>query len=223
MILALLFLQAVSSSAIEPPASARPLENGAELYPIGWSPDGKFAYVIVDRPVFRDGYGFLWVIADAVTDEVLWTRYDHSDQFDWHGETAPLSIAWKRSVPALTAALAEFSVEAIDMVPVEPLPLRDGTDEYTAEISEQRVNPETSPYGNGVIGYTFTLRSKERGSKVLVRRAGLFTTDIRVECYIRSPFENRVVFLVAESGNAYGGARFTDYTIVGAHLDVGFE
>jgi hypothetical protein len=91
------------------------------------------------------------------------------------------------------------------------------------EVDEWRVDPDTSPYRNGVVGYTLTIHSSERGSKLVARRGRIFATSITVQGYIRSPYENRIVVLVAESGNAYQQTTFTDVTLVGAHLDVGFE
>lgn len=220
---AALLLLTVRASAIEPPSGIRLLVPSARLYPIGWSVDGKFAYALVDEPAFRGGYGFLCAIVDARTDEVLWFHYDHSDQFDWQGENVPLAIAWQRNVSAISEQLTALGVEPVDGVRMEPLPLRRGSDEYTAVVDEWKVDPEKSPYGNGVVGYTLILQSREKGSKVIAQRARIFATDVSVQGYIRSPFENRVVLLVAESGNAYGGARFTDFTIIGAHLDAGFE
>lgn len=209
--------------AVEPPSGIRLGTTGPELYVFGWSLDGKFAYALVDQPPFRGGYGFLSAIVDARTDRVLWSHYVHSDQFDWQGPDAPLVPAWEQNVSILNQQFAAFGVEPVQGARIEPLPLRRGTDYYTAVVNEWRVNPETSPYGNGVVGYTLTLRSRERGSKVIAQRAHIFTTDISVVGYIRSPFENRIVLVVAESGNAYGGTRFTDYTVIGAHLEAGFE
>ena len=222
MIAAMLLL-AVHAGAVQPPSGIRLGTPGPELYVFGWSEDGKFAYALVDQPPFRGGYGFLSAIVDARTDQVLWSHYVHSDEFDWQGPDAPLAPAWEQNVSLLNAQFAAFAVKPVQTATVEPLPLRRGTDEYTAVVNEWRVNPETSPYGNGVVGYTLSLRSRERGSKVIAQRARIFTTDIDVVGYVQSPFENRIVLVVAESGNAYGGTRFTDFTVIGAHLDVGFE
>jgi len=211
------------AGAIEPPSGIPLATPHVELFPIGWSRDGKFAYALVDQPAFRGGYGFLCAIVDARTDDVLWSDYDHSDAFNWSGDAAPLELAWQRHVPTISAELAAFGVEPVAGGRLEPLPLERGSDEYTAIIHEWRVNPETSPYGNGLVGYTVSLQSSERGSKVIAQRAHIFATDVRIQGYIRSPFEDRVVLLVAESGNAYGGERFTDFTVIGASLDAGFQ
>lgn len=211
------------ATALEPPLGNSLGTPGAELYVFGWSHDGKFAYALVDQPPYRGGYGFSCEIVDARTDQVLWSHYDHSDRFGWDGSDAPLAPAWERNLSMLKEQLGAFGVEPAATARIEPLPLQRGTDEFTAVVNEWRVNPDTSPYGNGVVGYTLTLRSRERGSKVIAQRAHLFTTDIEVVGYVRSPFENRIVLVVAESGNAYGGERFTDFTVIGAHLEAGFE
>ena len=216
-------LLTVRAGAVEPPSKIRLGTSGPELYVFGWSQDGKFAYALVDQPPFRGGYGFFCAIVDARTDQVLWSLYAHSDQFDWQGPDAPLVPAWDRNVSMLNEQFAEFGVEPVSTARIEPLPLQQGTDEYTAVVNEWRVNPETSPYGNGVVGYTLFLRSRERGSKVIAQRAHIFTTDINVVGYMASPFEDRIVVVVAESGNAYGNTRFTDFTVIGAHLEAGFE
>ena len=223
LMVAALLLVTVRSGAIDPPSGIRLAAPGVELYPFGWSMDGKFAYVLVDQPLFRGGYGFYCAIVDARTDKVLWSHYDHSDQFDWQGDEAPLHVAWRRNAAEVGEQLAAFGVEPVAGARVEPLPLRRGSEEYRAVVREWRVNPETSPYGNGVVGYSLLFQSSKRGSKVIAQRGHIFVTDVTIIGCIQSPFEERVVLLAAESGNAYGGARFTDFTIIGAHLEVGFE
>lgn len=220
---ALLVLATLEVAALEPPSGIRLETSAAEIFPIGWSRDGKFAYLLMDEPAFRGGYGFRAAIVDARTDQVLWTAYEHSDGLDWDGDGPPLAAAWQRYEPQIRGQLAVFGIERVTSSRVDPLPLVRGTDAYSALVREWRVNPETSPYGNGVVGYTLTFTSRERGAKVIAQRNRIFATDIRVQGYIRSPFENRIVLVVSESGNAYGGTRFTDITIIGAHLDVGFE
>lgn len=203
--------------------SSGPLFAGAELYPLGWSPDAKFAYSLVDEPPFRGSYGFLYAYIDTITDEVLWNHYDHSDQFDWQGDDAPTDAAWMRNGPAINQLLAQFGVRPVDAAPVAALPIRHGWDVYSARVNEWQVNPDARPYGNDVVGYTLTLRSQLRGSKAVAQRARIFATDIQVLGYLESPFEDRIVILVAESGNAYGGTRHTDFSLFGAHLEAGSE
>jgi len=219
----MMFVMAARATAIDPPTSIRLVPSDAHLYPIGWSHDGTFAYVLVDEPIFRTGFGFKYEIVDARTDAVLWTHYEHSDTFEWQGAGAPLAVAWNRNGREVMEQLDRFGIELVEDAGLQQFPLRRGVDEYTAHVSEWRANPETTAYRNSVVGYTLALQSRELGSKVIARRGRIFATSVEVHGYIRSPFENRVVLVVSESGNAYGETRFTDYTIIGAHLDVGFE
>lgn len=200
-----------------------PPQVDAELYPLGWSRDGKFAYVWVNEPPFRGGYGFRYAVLDAVTDRELWWHYDHTDQYGWDGTASPVRLSWDQNAMSVSERLTALGIETTDGVRLENFPLVRGSERYTVEVDEWHVDPDTSPYRNGVVGYTLTIHSSERGSKLVARRGRIFATSITVQGYIRSPYENRIVVLVAESGNAYQETTFTDVTLVGAHLDVGFE
>lgn len=218
----LLLAAFVPADALQPPEGVKVSGALVEFYTFGWSRDGKLAYALVDQPPFRNGHGFTFAIVDARTDEILASLYDHSDQFGAGNEDA-FHIAWERNRGEIGRLMGEFGVESGGETAFDPFPLRRGSDRYRVEIAEWRVDPRTSPYENGVVGYTATFHSRERGSKVIAHRGRIFATDITPVGFVRSPFENRLAVLIAESGNTWGANRFTDFTVVGAHLDVGFQ
>jgi len=211
------------TTALEPPGSAPVPGSGAEFLTFGWSEDGKVAYAIVDTPPFRTGYGYTFAIVDAKTDEVLLSIYDHSDQFPGHDGLRAHVEAWMRNAAEIQAGMERYAIRAVGDTIVEPFPLQTGEDRYDVRIREWRVDPATQPYGNGVVGYTVSFSSHRRGTKVVASRGRLWATDVKPLGFVRSPFESRVAIIVAESGNASGGNRFTDFTITGAHLEAGFQ
>jgi hypothetical protein len=210
------------TSALETPTEARIPGWNAEFYTFGWSEDGKIAYALVDTPPFRTGYGFTFAVVDARTDEVLVSIYDHSDQFPEQDGARAHHEAWNRNAAEVQASLERYAIRQVGETIVEPFPLQTGTDRYDVAVREWRVDPATQPYGNGVVGYTVSFSSGRRGTKVVASRGRLWATDVTPVGFVRSPFENRVAIIVAESGNASGDNRFTDFTIAGAHLDLGF-
>jgi hypothetical protein len=210
------------TSALETPAAAPIPGREAEFFTFGWSRDGKIAYALVDTPIFRTGFGFTFAIVDARTDEVLVSIYDHADQFLASTGVSPYEEAWRRNSAEIVSSLERYAIEPAGETIVEPFPLVRGNDGYDVAIREWRVDPATQPYGNGVVGYTVSFNSRRRGSKVVASQGRLWATDVTALGFVRSPFENRIAIIVAESGNANGNNRFTDFTIVGAHLEAGF-
>jgi len=223
VLVALAFLLPYPVVALDAP-TGRPIPGmRAEFFTLGWSRDGKVAYAVVDTPPFRNGLGFSFAIVDARTDELLVSYYDHSDQFSDLEDDAPYREVWQRNVRDIATSLEKYAIEPSNETYIEPFPLVRSDDRYDVAIGEWRVDPASQPYRNGVVGYTASIASRSRGEKVIARRGQIWATDISALGFVRSPFENRIAIIIAESGNAYGENRFTDFTIIGAHLDVGFE
>ncbi|TFH04259.1 MAG: hypothetical protein E4H09_03865, partial [Spirochaetales bacterium] len=154
------------------PVSAVDLPSGialgsfpADLFQFGWSRDGKFAYLWVQDTPFREGLGLRYAIIDAVTDREVWSLYDHTDQYDWDGVTPPAALSLERNAKDLEAAFASAGIVQVPGSAVGRFPLEQSTGRYDVAVAERRVNPDSSPYRNDIVGYRLTVTSRGIGTK----------------------------------------------------------
>jgi hypothetical protein len=166
--------------------------TGLAFLPFGWSPKGSFA----------------WLSARLV---------------DGRGgtEDSP-AVAWSRNNAAVSRALAAAGIVQSKSIPVLAFPLTVPADQYTADLSPS-LTPDTEETGiNHVQGYTLTLASRVRGTKVVTQQSGLTAMNALVEGFIARPWEPRILVVVGEVKRAFEGAE-VDLRFFGTHLAPGFR
>ncbi len=146
-----------------------------QIRPIGWSPDGKFAFIKEHSSEFRGMSTFFFTIIDAVEDTVVYEFTDDMD--DWSDEELSdmrslAAISWDRVADTVTDALVEHRID-----PESPVELRrfpdsiDGEDygciiETLSEFDPYNGSPYgEAPYPDTIASYSVTLFSPGRGEK----------------------------------------------------------
>ena len=194
-----------------------------KLYPIGWSKDGKFAYVIEPADEAAGLYFFKLRIQSMISDKIV---YEWELDPDEGVETGSVKQMWKENQMTFAAALNEHKI-----IPLKDIKLL-GT-EFNTEEGKFKVTienqMETDPdFGFEVVKTTnIDIRASELGTK----RIYSYTENDYNQCLgrivqgvIKSPYEKRVAVLVKEELRGYEGPpNVVRSFLVGADLERSFK
>jgi hypothetical protein len=195
--------------------------GGFQFCPLGWSADGKFAWLESRDIDGRGGTIYTYIIYDAVEDMFVFSRSD--DSFDWGTDLeATEEESWKRSGNEVSAALSKYGIVQSRSITVEPFPLQRDGDSYTASLEIQNVPPTNESDEERVQSYALVLGSRTRGSKTVSTRDGLGAMKVWIDGYILSPLEPRILLVVSVQTRAFEGYEESLY-FFGAHLRLGFR
>jgi len=194
---------------------------GFTFHPFGWSTDGKFAYLESRSDDEQDGTIYSYVIVDTVKDSEVYRHDD--DSLDWPDSTEDSPAeSWRRSSVEVTMKLEAFGIRQTAALAVRPFPLVSTGDRYSTDL-EVTDDPQEDEYSDTrVQSYTLTLLSHARGSKLVAAKDHVAAADVRVEGQVVSPWEPRILIVVAERRRVPEG--YQDYlAFYGAYLPVGFK
>jgi hypothetical protein len=195
------------------------------FYPIGWSRDGKFAYLVEPPDEACGCYFAEIVIVNLKTDKVLWQeRWDSSDLAK--PEEDNLDALWKRKGKAYSARLNQHRIQPIGNAQLlHPNIAFDG-DTLTPKL-DIKIETDGVYEVDGTV--TLTLASAKHGSKV-IRRDVYKKTDTNgfrnaeITGSLKSPFESRVAVIVVEEMRGWEGPpNTTSIKVSGATLTTGFK
>ena len=200
------------------------LEEG--FYPIGWSEDGKFAYIVEPADEACGCYFAKLIIKDLKTDAVLWDFDYESTAFDEKDNKPKSLLAFWRSNHALfSKKLNEHKIRQEKGFALQPFPTLYQGDELTARLSLER-NGQTW-LEEAVSAIRLQVNSKRRGKKTVYEKtdvADLMILDVRLVGYLKSRFEPRAALVLIEVHRGYEGPpSVAKINIIGSDLISGFK
>lgn len=178
------------------------------FHPIGWSKDGKFAYIeFFDS--YADGLTILVSIQDMTTDQFIWQE----ETSNGDNEESLWSVV-KSNVEKMLSKHQIQSGETIDY----------------KEDSWHRINGQAYKFAltaNNKI--QINCRAKGLGEKIIFKQkisAEDFEYEHRgasVSGIIKSPYEDRVIVVYRKLSKGFEFAEDETFHLVGCHLTKGFE
>jgi hypothetical protein len=195
------------------------------FYPIGWSRDGKFAYLVEPPDEACGCYFAEIVIVNLKTDKVLWQeRWNSSDLAK--PEEDDLDALWKRKGKAYSAKLNQHRIEPIGDAQLLHPAINFKGDTLTPKL-DIKIETDGVYEVDGTV--TLTMTSTKLGSKV-IRRDVYKKTDTNgfrnaeITGSLKSPFESRVAVIVVEEMRGWEGPpNTTSIKVSGATLTTGFK
>ena len=194
-----------------------------KFYPIGWSKDGKFAYVIEPADEAAGLYFFKLRIQSMISDKIV---YEWELDPDEGVETGSVKQMWKENQMTFAAALNEHKI--IPQKDIKLLGTEFNTEEGKFKVTIEN-KMETDPdFGFEVVKTTnIDIKASELGSK----RIYSYTENDYNQCLgrivqgvIKSPYEKRVAVLVKEELRGYEGPpNVVREFLVGADLERSFK
>ena len=183
----------------------------SSLYIVGFSPDGKSAWLRIDE---RDGTGereFGFFIQDLVSDEVLW---DFSSPAE-----GKIEDFLRGNAKLFDSELERFSVRVAEAV-VEDFPYTNADIKLDAKIEIRksgRFLNESVEFSD----YSLVVQNASGNEKTVLERKGLPVEEAFVCGFVKNPFEERIAVIVAEAAFGFEGCDLL-YSVAGCDTKKGF-
>lgn len=191
-----------------------------KFYPIGWSKDGKFAYITEPADEGSGFYLFEIVVFDAVNNKVAWSWKPEDS------EEGNLSTIWKKNYNLFKEELNKFQIEQDDNIELKKGKTTFKGNEYQLVLDTKT---ETDPdFGFDLIKeLKITINSPELGTKEIYSSKMdeyLMYIGAFIPGYILSPYNGRIVVLCQLEQVGYEGPpNIVFFQLVGSDLLLGFK
>ena len=191
-----------------------------KIYPIGWSKDGKFAYITEPADEGSGFYLFELVVFDAVNNKIAWSWKPEDS------EEGNLSTTWKKNYSLFKEKLNEYQIEQDDNIELKKGKTTFKGNEYQLVLDTKT---ETDPdFGFDLIKeIKITINSPELGTKEIYNsKTDEYSMYIGafVPGYILSPYNGRIVVLCQlEQAGYEGPPNIVFFQLIGSDLLLGFK
>lgn len=196
--------------------------------PLGWSQDGKFAYITTVTNEAR-GPGEMavlrWVIQDMVSDKILW---DSGDKFEglpksmW--DEAPLQIIqWEWThLQSYRTQMEKYKIRLSPGMMLGKFPLMLDGHDYRALIANHK-RGERFGFPDMLLQFDLLL-TKGDVAKAAAQFRGVFLLDAHVGGFVRSPYEPRLAVVLCTVRRGWEGPPHpVECRVSGSHLERGFD
>jgi len=190
-----------------------------KFFPIGWSKDGKFAYVIEPADEAAGLYFFEIIIQNIISDKIEW---------QWkplENEKGSVTQMWTDNYKLFQKKLNDYGIIQNEFKLEKPNFKHNDVDYNVILESETAVNED---YGFDVmIGAKIFLKSKQLGSKQVYdykEKDYSLTLAQIIAGVLISPHEDRIVVILKKERSGYEGPpNVIFYTITGGNLTESFK
>ena len=194
-----------------------------KLYPIGWSKDGKFAYII--EPVDEaTGFYFITIaIQDLNSDKVLW-KFEYTVKDEIEGKD--LATTWEEKYEEIKAKLNEYKIEQQQEFQLGKAEFDVESNKFNLKVEAEKIESEDL-YGMEVLEkFAIKLSTSSLGSKEIFseKEEDSRIVEALVVGQFKSPYENRIAVLVSTEQVGYEcPPNVITFKLVAANLDKGFK
>ena len=195
------------------------------FYPIGWSKDGKFAYLFEPPDEDCGCYFAEVVIQDLRSDKIVWKeRYSNANAPEPTEEDR--NTLWKKKGAEYTARFREQGIEQLDS-----FMLLHPSINFEGDVLTPKIDIRIKTDGNFMVDGTVTvsMTSRKHGSKVVHRdiyrrRDTNGFRDAEISGSLVSPFEPRAAIVIVEVVRGWEGPpNVMQIKIAGSTLARGFR
>jgi len=187
------------------------------FYPIGWSKDGKFAFLIEPGDIVCDCYIATLIIKDLKTGKKLWEfRYDESlNPNEESYETGDLksyrSNFWLKNKDAFSKILKEHGIITSTKFELNTFPIKHQNDLINARLVVSRDPNGEHEYPQNLSKIEVVADTKINGSRIIFQEeyetkdTFSYIEDADVFGYLQSPFAPLVAIVMVEVGRGQHG------------------
>ena len=196
------------------------------LFPLGWSRDGKFAYYTEPGDEACGCYFAKLFITDLVNDKVLWSfDYNGLDDQD-NPKYRAMRDLWRKNRKLFSDKLNQYGI-----IPQRPFtllrfPINHAGDQIIPDLKIEDETDEEKRNYSQVKKATLRLDSRRGGGKTIYEQAypEYGPLAVKVLGYLKSPYEQRIAAIMIEVWRGYEGPPHTTHiTVAGASLTTRFK
>lgn len=197
-------------------------QQNNEIYFLGWSKDGKIAYIENRAIEGRGGHDLYFFVLDLVEDNIVFQKkvrmYD--DDSEYSQEKA---LTFKQCITAnsdeINAALIKNEI-ILTPCQFQQLPAKD-KNEKTVDFEIKILKKETGDFNLTYMSYNI-IASKENQIKTVNSINDKNCEFVKATGYIKSPYENRIALIVADAEFVSEGDEVF-ISFYGCNLATGFK
>lgn len=211
-----IFFQDKEAEYITPPHSRF-------IYILGWSKDGKFAFMENRGIDGRGGCDLIFTILDLVKDSVEYTKVIKWYDDDEYGDNPKKALTLEQCIAVNADTFNKELEKAKIILKPAQMHLLPATDNKGNKI-DFKIDVIKKEIGEYNLDYmTYEIKAvKGNASKTVNLVKQMECTHAKVTGYIKSPYEDRVAVIVATSQYVWEGYEvFLDF--YGCNLKVGFN
>jgi len=191
-----------------------------KIYPIGWSKDGKFAYIIEPADEGSGMYLFEIIILDIVNNKITWS---------WkpaESESGDYASTWKQNYDLFTENLNKAEIKQIKNFELKPTKSSYNGNDY--ELTMEAKSQTDQFLGVDVVReIELDFVSPELGLKRFFDRKideMDYIVSAYVPGYLLSPYDDRIVVLLQQERMGYEGPpNIVFFELIGTDLTRGFK
>ncbi len=191
-----------------------------KFYPIGWSKDGNFAYIIEFADEGLGNYMFGLVIINLVSQEILWEWYTDPEV----SEEIYREDIWKKHYDEYKKELNEYGIVQIRKVKLEDTYFTHNKRDFVVRL-EKTTEKDPDLDIELVTKSSIFIKSPDLGEKEVITKEYEYSMILGQQlagCII-SPFEDRVVILLRNERWGYEGPpNVVEFEVYGTNLSTGF-
>lgn len=194
-----------------------------EIYILGWSKDGKFAFMENRGIDGRGGCDLIFTILDLVKDSVEYTKVIKWYDDDEYGDNPKKALTLEQCIAVNADTFNKELEKAKIILKPAQMQLLPATDNKGNKI-DFKIDVIKKEIGEYNLDYmTYEIKAvKGNASKTVNLVKQMECTHAKVTGYIKSPYEDRVAVIVATSQFVWEGYEvFLDF--YGCNLKVGFN
>lgn len=198
------------------PAEGKEFTGTVRLVPLGFSPSGQFAYFMAgwdDACGECPNFSVVDLINDTVIVRDVWEDRSIEQVIEEHGEQ-------------ISSKVYASGITALEDSSIKPFPLIIGEEQFSVSI-ESDTESSQAPKGNKEASKRYIrIHSSIKGSKVIgtVESEDIVKRTVdKVEGYLLSPHENRIVVVTSGTVSGFEFAYLQSFYLFGSHLNVGFS
>lgn len=194
-----------------------------EIYILGWSKDGKFAFMENRGIEGRGGCDLIFTILDLVKDSVEYTKVIRWYDDDGYGDNPKKALTLEQCIAVNADTFNKELEKAKIILKPAQMQLLPATDNKGNKI-DFKIDVIKKEIGEYNLDYmTYEIKAlKGNVSKTVNLVKQMECTHAKVTGYIKSPYEDRVAVIVATSQFVWEGYEvFLDF--YGCNLKVGFN
>ncbi|MBQ9214205.1 MAG: hypothetical protein IJ150_09750 [Bacteroidales bacterium] len=192
-----------------------------KFYPIGWSKNGLFAYIVEPVDEAAGQYFFKFVIRNMINDKDVWTWKPEDES-----ETGSVRQMWKDYGMTFTGKLNEYKI--IQQKNIKLIPNEFSHKDKKFKVTIENKMETNEDFGFEVVKSTnIFIKSPELGTKKIhsyTENEYNLCVGKMVQGVLISPFEDRVAVLVKTERCGYEGPpNVIEEFLVGADLERSFK
>lgn len=204
------------------------------FYPIGWSENGKFAWITEPADEACGCYFFSIEVMDLATNQVLWrwdTEINESELYDStnidYSSESWLNYVWNNNYELFKSKLLEHKIIPRIDFKLEPFPIISDHQEYNVSWFTKK-NDKTDVFSEeyGSIGaFQVDITNSEFGRKTIAKKTLDFPLmDFQVSGAIKSSFGSHILVIYNETTRGYEGPpHVTSFELIGSDIHSGFS